>query len=157
MRRSFYAVAVLLLMLGAVPSFAMVQSRNIVDDVIKMSKSGVADETILDFVQKAGRYDVTADDVVAMSEANVPRNVIRAVVQNAETSSPSRRDAVRDRTTVVVAPTVERYGYYPYYSYYPYYDPFWYGPTFSFGFGFGHNFGGHHGHWGGGHGHWGHR
>lgn len=145
-----------MLMLMAMPTFAMVQSRNVVDDVIKMVKSGTPDDAIIDFVQKAGRYDVTADDVIAMSDANVPRNVIRAVVQNADTSRPSSRDAVRDRTTVVVAPSVYPYGY-GYYPYNPYYyDPFWYGPTLSlgFGFGFGHYYhgGGHFGHGG----HWGH-
>lgn len=139
-------------MLAAVPSFAMVQSRNVVDDVIKMTKSNVPEDTILDFVQKAGRYDVTADDVVAMSDAGVSRNVIRAVVQYAETSRPSGRDVARDgsHTTVVVSPSVYPYGYYPYYGYY--YDPFWYGPALSFNFGFGRFYGGHYGHGGGFHG-----
>lgn len=146
MRRTALAVTTLLLALFALPAFA-VQSRNVVDDVIKMAKSGVAEETMLDFLAKAPRYDVNADDVVAMSEANVPRTVIRAVVKGADNSEPGRYDSTRG--TVVVAPA---YGYYPYGYYgYPYYDPFWYGPSLSlgFGFGFGHGYyGGHGGHGG---------
>lgn len=149
MRRTALAVTTLLLALFALPAFA-VQSRNVVDDVIKMAKSGVAEETMLDFVAKAPRYDVNADDVVAMSEANVPRTVIRAVVKGAENSEPGRYDSTR--STVVVAPA---YGYYPYYGY-PYYDPFWYGPSLSIGFGFGFGHYGHYGHYNGGfhHRHW---
>jgi len=145
MRKTAFAAAVSFLLFLAIPAFA-VQSRNVVDDVIKMTKSGVADETILDFVQKAPRYSITADDVVAMSEAGVPRAVVRAVVKNADTSSASSRDGVRDRQTVIVAPS---YGYYPAYGYgyWPYYDPFWYGPSLSIGFGF---YGGHYGGYRGG-------
>lgn len=151
MRRTALAVAVLLLTMLALPAFA-VQSRSVVDDVIKMSKSGVAEETILDFVNKAGRYDVTADDVIAMSDAGVSRNVIRTVVRDADTSSPGTRDGVRDHQTVVVAPEYV----YPYgYGYWPYYDPWWYGPSLSIGFGFGGWYGGGH-HWGGFHGGHGH-
>jgi len=113
MRKTAFAAAVSFLLFLAIPAFA-VQSRNVVDDVIKMTKSGVAEETILDFVQKAPRYSITADDVVAMSEAGVPRAVVRAVVKNADTSSASSRDGVRDRQTVIVAPS---YGYYPAYGY----------------------------------------
>jgi hypothetical protein len=150
MRKTAFAAAITFLMLVAAPVFAVTSSRNMTDDVIKMSKSGVAEETILDFVNKAGRYDVTADDVVAMSEAGVSRNVIRAVVRNADTSSPGARDRDRDRVVerqVIVSPS---YGYAPYYGYgyWPYYDPFWYGygPTFSLSLGWGGWYGGH---WGG--------
>src|SRR5512142_1580554 len=153
MRKTAFAAAVSFLLFLAIPAFA-VQTRNVVDDVIKMSKSGVAEETILDFVNKSGRYDVTADDVIAMSEANVPRNVIRAVVKHADTSAPGSRDRARDRQTVIVSPSyayVAPYGYWPYYGYG--YDPYWYGygPSISLGFGFGGFYGGR-GHWGGGHG-----
>lgn len=149
MRKTAFAAAVSFLLLLAIPAFA-VQTRNVVDDVIKMTKSGVAEETILDFVQKAPRYDVNADDVVAMSEAGVSRNVVRAVVRNAENSSASSRDRVRDHETVVVAPS---YGYYPSYGYWPYYDPWWYGPSLSLGFSFGGYYGGHYGgYYGGYHG-----
>jgi len=150
MRKTAFAAAVSFLLFLAIPAFA-VQTRNVVDDVIKMTKSGVAEETILDFVQKAPRYTVNADDVVAMSEAGVPRAVVRAVVKNADTSSAGSRDGVRDRETVIVAPS---YGYYPAYGYgyWPYYDPFWYGPSLSLGFSFGGYYGGHYGGYHGGHG-----
>jgi len=144
--RKLLVVAALFLI--SLPAFA-VESKSVVDDVIKMSKAGVAEETILDFVKKADRYDVTADDVIAMSEANVPRGVIRAVVDEAETSSPGARDRGRDhveRETVVVAPY---YGWgYPGWGYS--YDPFSYRPSVYLGFGFGGYFGHGYHHGGGG-------
>ena len=134
----------------AAPLFAV--QRNAVDEVIRMAKAGVAEETIIEYIDKTdARIVVTGDDVIAMTEANVPKAVIKAVVDAAD----ARRDQrdYRDRSyasprVVVAAP----YYYDPYY----YYDPFWYRPSLYLNFGggfFGGGFrgGGFHGGSGGGH------
>jgi uncharacterized membrane protein YgcG len=152
MKRTFYAVAVLLLTVAATPLFAV--QKNLVDDVIRMSKAGVAEDSIVEFVQKTdGRFECTADDVIAMSEAGVPKSVIHAVVNEAKARENGQRadgDRVVERSTVVVSPGYG-YGYYRPYYYDPFYDPFWYQPRLSLSFGFGRGYygGGHYG--GGGH------
>src|SRR5258707_1270422 len=95
MRPSIRAVAVLLVALVAVPLFAISRNpvdsisrtpvdsvrRNLVDDVIRMYKSGVPEEAIIQFVQKAdNRFDVSADDLIAMADAKIPRTIIKAVL-----------------------------------------------------------------------------
>jgi hypothetical protein len=147
MKRSIiHAVAAMFLVLAAAPLFAV--QRNAVDEVIRMTKAGVPVETMLDYIDKTdARVVVTGDDIIAMTDANVPKPVIKAVVD----ASASRRDS-RDRgysssRLVVAAP----YYYDPYYAY----DPFWYRPSISLGFfgGFGGFRGGFRGGHGGGHGH----
>lgn len=132
-----HAVAALFLVLVAAPLFAV--QRNAVDEVIRMTKAGVAEETMLDYLAKTdAKIVVTGDDIIAMTDANVPKTVIKAVVD----AAGARRD-YRDRSyssprVVVAAP----YYYDPYYSY----DPFWYRPSLFLGFGFGGGFrGGFHG------------
>src|SRR6266852_2382895 len=156
MKRFLRAVAVLLVALVAIPLFAA--SRNLVDDVIRMYRSGVPEEAIVQFVQKSdGRFDVTADDLIAMADAKMPRTIIKAVLD--ESDIRSGRQGVRDSRAASTTVVVER----PYYNswYDPwYYDPFWYGPRFSYGigFGFGRSFYGGYRHYGGGfHGGGGHR
>jgi uncharacterized membrane protein YgcG len=157
-KKIIHAVAALFLVIVAAPLFAV--QRNVVDEVIRMAKAGVAEDTILEYVDKTDiRIVVTGDDVIAMTDANVPRAVVKAVV---DSSSASRDRNYRDRsyssTRVIVSP---RY-YDPYY--YNYYDPFWYRPSLYLGFGFSGYYGGgfrggHYsgGHFGGGHGGGGHR
>jgi hypothetical protein len=136
-----HSVAALFLVLMTAPLFAV--QRNAVDEVIRMSKAGVAEETMLDYLAKTdAKVVVTGDDIIAMTDANVPKSVIKAVVD----AAGARRD-YRDRSyssprVVVTSP----YYYDPYYSY----DPFWYRPSLYLGFG-GFGFrggfrGGHHGH-----------
>ncbi|MDP9360334.1 MAG: hypothetical protein M3P29_02660 [Acidobacteriota bacterium] len=130
-----HAVAALFLVLVTAPLFAV--QRNVVDEVIRMAKAGVAEDTILEYIDKTdARIVVTGDDVIAMTEANVPKAVIKAVVDTAE-ARRDRRD-YRDRSysapRVVVSPSF----YDPYY----YYDPFWYRPSLYLGFGFGGYYGG---------------
>ena len=134
-----HAVAALFLVLVAAPLFAV--QRNAVDEVIRMTRAGVAEETMLDYLAKTdARIVVTGDDIIAMTDANVSKAVIKAVVD----AAAARRD-YRDRSysssprVVVTAP----YYYDPYY----YYDPFWYRPSLYLGFGFG---GGYRFHGGGG-------
>src|SRR5260221_4109558 len=123
MKRLLRAVAVLLVALVAIPLFAA--SRNLVDDVIRMYRSGVPEEAIVQFVQKTdGRFDVTADDLIAMADAKMPRTIIKAVLD--ESDIRSGREGVRDTRAASTTVVVEL----PYYNswYDPwYYDPFWYG------------------------------
>ena len=126
-----HAVAALFLVLVAAPLFAV--QRNAVDEVIRMTRAGVAEDTILDYIERTdARIIVTGDDVIAMTDAHVSKAVIKAVVDAADSRRNDR--SYRDRTyvaprVVVAAP----YYYDPYY----YYDPFWYRPSFSLSFGFG--------------------
>jgi hypothetical protein len=168
MRPFIRAAAVLLLALVAVPLFAV--SSNPVDDVIRMYKAGVPEEAIIQFVQKAdNRFDVTADDLIAMADAKVPRTIIKVVLDVSDVRNG--RSDVHDSRGPSPAPSPATmaleepdavydypwyYGY-PYLGYPAYYDPYWYG----FGLGFvagGPFFGGFHGggfhggHGGGGHG-----
>jgi hypothetical protein len=139
-----HAVAALFLLLVAAPLFAV--QRNVVDEVIRMAKAGVAEDAILEYIDKTdARIVVTGDDVIAMTEANVPKAVVKAVVDVAA-ARRERRD-YRDRSyaspRVVIAPS--------YYDPYYYYDPFWYRPSLYLGFGFGGSFrggGGFRGHHG---------
>ena len=144
------------LIFAAMPLFAARRSTNIVDDVIRMQKAGVAEDEIIAFVHKGdSRMDVSADDMIALHDAGVPRAVIKAILDEADPRGERRdRDGYRRDYAYsysYAAPPVA-YGYYGFpYFYDPfwspdYYDPFWYGPRFSIGvnFGFG-RFGGFHG------------
>ena len=132
MRKSILAVAVFILAFASTPLFAF--SRSVSSDVIRMTKAGVDEETIIEFVKKTrGPIELTGDDVVAMKEAGVSQKVIRAVVDEADGRDRDSYD--RRGNVVVVAPYAYPYGYpYPYYysPYYPYYGPSLY---LSFGFG----------------------
>jgi hypothetical protein len=143
-RKSILAVAVFILAFASTPLFAF--SRSVTSDVIRMTKAGVDEGTIIQFVKKTrGPIDLTGNDIVAMKEAGVTQKVIRTVIDEADGRD---RDSYDGRRSVVV---VSPYAYpYPYY-----YDPFWYpyywGPSLSFSFGFG-----GYRHFGGGFGHGGH-
>lgn len=152
----------LLLCFAAVPLFAARRSTNIVDDVIRMQKSGVAEDEIVAFVHKGdSRMDVTADDMIALHDAGVSRAVIKAILDESAARG-ERRDGDRYRNDYgyrddgyaysYSAPRVVYgyggwpYFYDPFYSPY-YYSPFWYGPRVSIGFNFG--FGRYYGYRGG--------
>ena len=135
------AVASAALLILALPLSAA-ERNNIVDEVIKMWKANVAEETILQFVQKSdARFSVTADDVIDMADAKVPRTIIKAVLDEADARGDrSRRDDRADRGSTYYRPRVyvgSYWGWDPWY-----YDPWysgWYGyrPGFSIGIGFG--------------------
>jgi len=138
-----HAVAALFLLLAAAPLFAV--QRNAVDEVIRMSKAGVPEETILAYIEKTdARIVVTGDDIIAMTDANVPKAVIKAVVDAADSRRNYRDRSYSGPRVVVASP----YYYDPYYYGY---DPFWYRPSISIGLGFGY-FGGFRGGFRGGHG-----
>ena len=120
------------------------RNANVVDEVMRMWKANVAEDDIIAYVHKADtRFTVTADDVIAMSDAKVPRTVIKAVLDEADYRGDRSRPVER-RSTVYVSPYPYYGGYYGPAYYDPFYDPFFYGPRFSFGVGvgFGHFRGG---------------
>ena len=144
MNRVALTVALLLLAVAA-PAFA-VRTVIVVDEVIKMSKAGVADDDIIAYVRKApNAFEINGDDVIAMNDAHVSSVVMKFVIdESAERMKEDRRDdgKSRETTTAYVRPMVSPYYYDPYY--YGYYDPYWYGPRafIGFGVGFGGGFGG---------------
>ena len=147
MKRIAIAFIAALLTAAAVPALALDNDRNannratnVVDEVIHMWKSNVAEEDIIAYVRKVDtRFYVSSDDIIDMTDAKVPRTVIKAVLDEADRRDDGRGYSDR-RSTVYVAPG-PYYGY-PYYygpAYYDpwFYDPYFYGPRVSLGFGFG--------------------
>src|SRR6266851_10320662 len=64
------SAAAVLLFFMAVPLFA--SERRLVDDVIRMSKAGVSEDAIIVFVQNTrGSVELSADDIIAMTEAGL--------------------------------------------------------------------------------------
>ena len=131
MKRLLLAV----LFLTAAPAFAINNSQ-LVDDVIRMTRAGVGEEEILAYVRnESGKYDIGANDVIAMSEAKVTTAVIKSVIAEARDRIDVERGPRRPARSYYVGPS---YGFYD-----PWYDPFWhgygygYGPRFSVGIGFG--------------------
>ncbi|HUJ15618.1 MAG TPA: hypothetical protein VL284_17660 [Thermoanaerobaculia bacterium] len=102
----------------------------VVDDVIRMAQAGVSDDAIISYIRGVrDPFEVTSDDLIALSNARVSDRVVRELQAQAAASRDTRRPATR--SAVVVAPYA--YGY-PYY-YDPFYSPLWY-PRLSVGFGF---------------------
>ena len=153
------ALTVFLLLVVAAPAFA-VRTVMVVDEVIRMSKAGVADDAIISYVKKTpDQFEINGDDVIAMNDAHVSSAVMKFVIdESSARMKDARSDDGRARETTrtvyvrpLVSPYYSPYYYDPFYS--SYYDPFWYGPRtyFGFGIGFGGGFrGGHGGFHGGG-------
>ncbi len=90
MKRSVCVIAFLLLSAG--PLFAI--QRDLIDDVIRMSRSGVSNEVIIDFVNaRHERYVATADDIIALKNAGVPKQVITAVIGKADETGAAANQA----------------------------------------------------------------
>jgi hypothetical protein len=137
-----------LLLLAATNAFAIARTVLVVDDVIKMSKAGVGDDEIIAFVKKTDEpFDVSGDDVIAMTDAKVSRAVVKAVIDESAArmrrSDRSYRDDDRGRTRTVFVS--------PYYD--PWYDPFYYSSRMYLGLSFGPRFY-YGGYYGGGIRHW---
>lgn len=137
MKRIILAVVALLM---AAPLLAIEErnsSKNIVDEVIRMWQANVGEENIVAYVHKAdARFSVSADDIIAMTDAKVPRTVIKAVLDEADARGDRSRPV--ERRTVYVAPSYSYGGWYGPAYYNPwFYDPFWYSPRVSIGFGIG--------------------
>ena len=90
MKRPVCVVAFFLLF--AAPLFAL--HTNLIDDVIRMSRSGVGDEVIIEFVQASReRLAVTAGDIIAMKNAGVSQQVISTVIAKADATGEAAKVA----------------------------------------------------------------
>jgi hypothetical protein len=77
-------VVVLLLVFSATSLFAINTKRKIVEDVIRMSQAGVGEDAIIEWVMHTTEvFEVTADDVIAMTRANVSKRVIEVMIDEA--------------------------------------------------------------------------
>ena len=131
MKRLVFVLSLLLLTGAVAPLFAVTRTVLVVDEVIRMSKAGVGDDEIIAYVKKTAEpYDISGDDVIAMTDAHVSKAVIKVVIDESSTRMKSERRETTTRVSVY-APYYD-----PWYSPY-YYDPFWYGPRAYVGFGFG--------------------
>jgi len=71
-----YLLAALLFTFVTIPLFAV--SNNVVDDVIRMQKAGVAEDEIIAFIHKGdSRLDVSADDMIDRNSHHSVRDVAR--------------------------------------------------------------------------------
>lgn len=142
-----------------------------VDDVKKLARAGVSEETILAFLKEnQPSFRPTAQDIVDLKEAGVTPKVLVYLLEpkgaaNAPppSSPPASHEGVRP---VYVYSTRPTYDYaWPHYSYWTY-SPYYYFGGYGYGshYGYGHHGYGHHGlggghsyghsgHHGGGHGH----
>jgi hypothetical protein len=114
---------------GTRPDPADRRGPAIIDEVIRMSQAGVGDDAIISYIRNTRQsFEVTSDDLIALTNARVSDRVVRALQDEAA----ARRNAARryGRSTVLVAPYPYPYYYDPYF-----YDPFFY-PRFSLGVGF---------------------
>ena len=144
MKRLIAITAVLVFVLTAVPAFAAApRAVLVVSDVIKMSKAGVGDDEIIAFVHKTREpFDISGDDVIAMTDAAVSKAVIKAVIDEAASDRNTR-----NRRQTVYEPRVVAPYWYGYDPYWYGYDPFWYGPRVGFSIGIGVGRGHYRGHY----------
>src|SRR5205085_6745476 len=95
--KRFFSLAVILLV--AAPLFALDDASRdrrddrrgptVIDEVIRMSEAGVADSAIIAYVNNVREpFAVTADDLIALTNAHVSEAVIRSVQNDS-----SNRDA----------------------------------------------------------------
>jgi hypothetical protein len=120
-----------------------------IDDIVRMSQSGVSDDSIIRFIRTSReRYVMNADTIIQLTDAKVSKPVIDALLDYSDNrGNDGRYNSSGSRTTVFVSPAP----YYGYGYYSPYwYDPFWYGPRIGFSIGFGRGWGGGHYYGGGG-------
>jgi hypothetical protein len=149
MKRLISTVGVLLFFGVAIPALALDDTRGdqaapratrrpiIVDDVIRMSQAGVGDDAIIAYVHKyRDRFDVNADDLIALADAHVSKDVVKVVVDEAAARKGNWDDRRTERPRYYGGAYFDPW-FYP--SYYPY--SYWYGPRFGFGINIGPRFG----------------
>jgi len=116
-RLTLLAVACLF---AALPLCAFNDNKGLVDEVIRMSRAGVAEDAIIAYVvHTSGRFDVTADDIIAMRDANVPPRVIRVMIEESRVRTPDtgyEHASVRDHDPTPPWTQI--------------YDPWWYMPRY---------------------------
>jgi hypothetical protein len=88
------------------------------DEMERLAAAGISEPVLVELVQKRGATPLSADDLVALKNADTPDGVVQKMIALERKEPEIRYDA--------------RYAYGPYY-YSPFYDP-WY---WSFGAGWG--------------------
>ncbi len=94
-----------LAVLSAAPAFAAADE---VEDVVKLAKAGVAEETILSFIEASkGGFQLSADRVLELKRENVPERVIAAMLRRrsgtaAKSPPPAGRAAGPDAAPTAV-------------------------------------------------------
>lgn len=113
-------LAVLFTALAAVPLLAFNDNKHLVDEVIRMWRTGSPVETIISFVvETPGRFDVTFDDVIAMRDAGVPPRVVRIMLEEAEKRGAYAGSTRRPRPDMDPTPPWTAF-----------YDPWWFLPRY---------------------------
>jgi hypothetical protein len=108
-------------------------------DVIMMSRAGFADSLVISMIDVTGsRFNLGANDVIALADSGVSHNVINAMIH-----SGSNAAAGDNPRPVYIYPGYWYYGY-PSYAYDPFWYP-WYYPGYSINLGFDYRFHGGYG------------
>jgi hypothetical protein len=123
-------------------------SNPLLNDIVRMSKAGMPNDTIIAYTQaRQARLDeaLTAEDLIELRRAGVGEPVVRYLAGVATFEAPPGGNAPRAQATyestggegetVAVDPGYAGYGYgYPYYGWgwgWPYYGGWWGGPFIS--------------------------
>ncbi|MGB5623675.1 MAG: hypothetical protein WBN65_14370, partial [Gammaproteobacteria bacterium] len=86
--RRWIAVIILMLAMSAAPAMVRAQTNAtqavdpIVTDVVRMLEVGIEPDLILNWLQSSGKRPgpLSADDVIALSEAKAPKELIQALL-----------------------------------------------------------------------------
>jgi hypothetical protein len=124
----------------------------VVDEAVKLAAGGVAADVQLAWANRQKNFELSARDIIALKDAQVPDDVVMVLVRNSASSSMAEAREVAPRetaryverelaqpTTYVSTPTTYvatpasyvYYDYYPryrYYSYPRYYSSYYYRP-----------------------------
>jgi hypothetical protein len=97
-RRSILGFTTAFLLIAAVPLFGL--ATNIIDDVIKMTRARVDQETIITFIQAEKKaFGVTADDMIALTNAHVSKEVVQALLDQSAVLKQTPAAAVGPATS----------------------------------------------------------
>ena len=103
MRRILPGFVAVIALVVAMPLLAL--TTNVIDDVLRMTRAGVDEETILAYVNGEQRpFEVTADDMIAMTTAHVSQKVVQAVVDR----SAALKRASANETPSLAQPAVQQ-------------------------------------------------
>ncbi len=87
--RVLHLLAFTFLLAGAAP--AQAANSAAIDEVLKLKSAGVADDTIVAFVQsKNQNFELGAEDILALRDRGLPTTVLNAMLSSGKMSAPSR-------------------------------------------------------------------
>lgn len=110
-------IAVLFCLFAAAPLLAFNDNKGLVDEVIRMSRARVADDTIIEYIlHTSGKYYVSVDDVIAMRDAEVSSRVARVVIEESRAREPEAERTIAGPDRNPTPPWTQ------------FYDPWWFMP-----------------------------